>query len=102
MTFEWNIILWSLVTFGFLVVCFLIIYYIISARSIKKRRTQLVETLDSLKPGKDVLFAGGIKGTIVKAGEEYLDVEISKGLTIKISRLSVNQVLTKGKSTSKK
>lgn len=100
MSFEWNIILWCLITLGFLVVCFLILYYIISARSLKKRRADLINTLDSLKPGKDILFAGGIKGTIVKAGEEYLDVEIAKNMVITISRLSVSQILTKGKKHS--
>ena len=95
---DWNTILWCCLTIAFLIICFLIIYYIVSARMMKKRREELVKTLAKMKPGKDVLFAGGIKGKIIKAGEEYLDVEVAKGVQITISKLSVNQVLEKGKS----
>ena len=36
----------------------------------------MIERLDSMKVGKEVLFSGGIKGKITKVGEEYLNVEV--------------------------
>lgn len=99
MSIDWNAILWCCVTIAFLIICFLVIYYVVSARMMKKRRADLVQMLDSIKPGKDILFAGGIKGKVIKAGEEYLVVEVSKGVELTISRLSVNQVLEKGKTS---
>ncbi|MEF9967856.1 MAG: preprotein translocase subunit YajC [Longicatena sp.] len=99
---NWEVILWCFITIGFMLICFLIIYYIVSAKSIKKRRTDLVGTLDSLKPGKDVLFAGGIKGKILKVGEEYLEIEVAKGVELTVNKLSVSQVLKKGKSVPSK
>ena len=55
-----------------------------------------------MKPGKDILFAGGIRGEIIRAKEEYLDVEVAKGIEITISRLAVNQVLEKKNSSKTK
>ena len=56
----------------------------------KKSRTAMIERLDSMKVGKEVLFSGGIKGKITKVGEEYLNVEISK--------LAVSEVLSNKKA----
>ena len=92
---DWHTILWCCITLGFLLVCFLIIYYIVSARMMKKKREELKEQLVHMKPGKDILFAGGIRGKIIRAKDEYLDVEVAKGIEITISRLAVNQVLEK-------
>ena len=92
---DWHTILWCCITLGFLLICFLLIYYIVSARMMKKKREELKDQLNRMKPGKDILFAGGIRGKIIRAKEEYLDVEVAKGIEITISRLAVNQVLEK-------
>lgn len=95
MSLDWNVILQCCLTIGVLVLIFLTFYYVRSAKQIKRRREALVNILNSLKPGKDIIFSGGIRGTIVRAGEEYLDVEVAKGITITVSRLSVTEVLNK-------
>lgn len=97
MHFDWNVILWCCITIAFLIISFLIIYYILSARMLKKKRKELIHKLDEMKAGKEILFAGGIKGKIVKAGKDDLLVEVAKGVEFTISRLAVNQVLNKGK-----
>lgn len=97
MYIDWNVILWCCITIGFIIISFLIIYYIVSARMLKKRRQELVKKLEDMKAGKEILFAGGIKGKIIKAGKEDLIVEVAKGMELTISKLAVNQVLKKGK-----
>ena len=99
---DWHTILWCCITLGFLLICFLLIYYIVSARMMKKKREELKDQLNRMKPGKDILFAGGIRGQIIRAKEEYLDVEVAKGIEITISRLAVNQVLEKKNSSKTK
>lgn len=94
---DWHTILWCCITLGFL-----LIYYIVSARMMKKKREELKDQLNRMKPGKDILFAGGIRGKIIRAKEEYLDVEVAKGIEITISRLAVNQVLEKRNSSKTK
>ena len=76
---DWHTILWCCITLGFLLICFLLIYYIVSARMMKKKREELKDQLNRMKPGKDILFAGGIRGKIIRAKEEYLDVEPGAG-----------------------
>lgn len=98
MTFDWNTIFWSSFTIVVMVILFLIFYYIYSARTIKKSRKALVERLDSMKVGKEVLFSGGIKGKITKVGEEFLNVEVSKGVEFTISKLAVSEVLSNKKA----
>ena len=74
-----------------------------SATEYKKwKREELKDQLNRMKPGKDILFAGGIRGKIIRAKEEYLDVEVAKGIEITISRLAVNQVLEKRNSSKTK
>lgn len=68
----------------------------------KKKREELKDQLNRMKLGKDILFAGGIRGKIIRAKEEYLDVEVAKGIEITISRLAVNQVLEKRNSSKTK
>lgn len=68
----------------------------------EKKREELKDQLNRMKPGKDILFAGGIRGKIIRAKEEYLDVEVAKGIEITISRLAVNQVLEKKNSSKTK
>ncbi len=99
---DWHTILWCCITLGFLLICFLLIYYIVSARMMKKKREELKDQLNRMKPGKDILFAGGIRGKIIRAKEEYLDVEVAKGIEITISRIAVNQVLEKRNSSKTK
>lgn len=98
MTFDWNTIFWSSFTIVVMIILFLIFYYIYSARAMKKSRKALVERLDSMKVGKEVLFSGGIKGKITKVGEEFLNVEVSKGVEFTISKLAVSEVLSNKKA----
>lgn len=95
---DWHTILWCCITLGFLLICFLLIYYIVSARMMKKKREELKDQLNRM----NILFAGGIRGKIIRAKEEYLDVEVAKGIEITISRLAVNQVLEKRNSSKTK
>ncbi len=65
---------------------------IVSARSLKNRRKQMEEVHTTLKVGSRIMFSGGIYGTVVKAGEEELDVKINGNTIITISRFAVQSV----------
>ena len=51
--------------------------------------------LDAIKVGDEVLTGGGIYAKVVKVDGPYdLTVELSKGVEVKINRLTVRSVVT--------
>lgn len=55
----------------------------------KKRKKKEQEKLDSLKEGQEILTAGGIRGTIVKVNDQYVDVKVAKGVIITFRKTSI-------------
>ena len=51
--------------------------------------------LEALRRGDRVVTAGGIVGTITKASEPELTVEISEGIKVKVMRGMISDVLAK-------
>ena len=51
--------------------------------------------LEALRRGDRVVTAGGIVGTITKASETELTVEISEGIKVKVMRGMISDVLAK-------
>lgn len=101
MRLDWNVIFWTCTTIVVLSLIFLLVYYIYSARAMKKSREVLLKRLDAIKVGKEVLFSGGIKGKVIKVGEEYTTVEVGKGIELTISKLAVSEVLPSRKEAKK-
>jgi preprotein translocase subunit YajC len=46
--------------------------------------------------GAEVVTNGGILGKVTQLGEQYLTLEIADGVSVKIQRATVAQVLPKG------
>lgn len=84
--------MWTCITMAVIVGIGGIIVSIMSARNMKKRRQDMATIHTTLKPGVKVLFAGGIYGTITKVKDEIVDVEVSKGVVVSISRYSIQSI----------
>ncbi len=72
-----------------LILMFAIFYVllILPQQKQKKRHKALIE---SLKKGDKVITSSGIYGEVSKTDQDTVDIEIAKGLTIKISRDSIS------------
>ena len=71
----------------------LIIYFLL-IRPNQKRYKQHQAMLDAIKVGDEVLTGGGIYAKVVKVDGPYdLTVELSKGVEVKINRLTVRSVV---------
>ncbi|MGL5540307.1 MAG: preprotein translocase subunit YajC [Erysipelotrichaceae bacterium] len=88
----WETIFYASITFGVLLSIMLMIYYVYSARLVKKRRMEFVALHESMKVGKYCLFAGGIRGRLVRVGEEYCDVEVAKDQVLTVSRYAISSI----------
>ena len=61
-----------------LILIFLIFYFLLIRPQQKKQKEHKI-LLDSIKRGDEILSSGGIVGRVLKADNEKLTVEISKG-----------------------
>lgn len=93
MKISWEVILWTSVTLAVLMGLISLAMAFISSRNLRNRRRQMEELQTSLRPGVQILFAGGFYGTIVSVGEEILEVEVSRNSVIKVSRYAVQSIV---------
>lgn len=72
------------------------IFYFLMIRPQQKRQKELKALIAALQKGDEVMTAGGIIGRIHSLDEQYIEVEVSEGVNIKMQRTSVVNVLPKG------
>jgi len=86
---------WMLIIY---VLVFIAIFYFMAIRPQQKRRRAHMELLSSLKRGDRISTAAGIYGTVKKIEDNIVHVEIARGVTMKISRQAVVEILRKDTS----
>ena len=84
--------------FGFLIPMIVIFvgFYFLLIRPQQKRQKAHEELVKSLSAGDEVMTSGGLLAKVISVNEHYADIEISKGVTIKIQKASVSAVVPKG------
>ena len=75
---------------------FFIIMYFMIIRPQNKRAKEHNKLIDSLTNGTEVVISNGIMGKIVGIKDDTIELEISKGVSIKVRKNSVSTVLPKG------
>ncbi|MDO5690583.1 MAG: preprotein translocase subunit YajC [Tissierellia bacterium] len=83
----------QLVTLLPLVAMFALMYFFL-IRPQKKREKEMQEMRSALRVGDEVLTIGGVKGKIIKAGEDYLTIESSGRTRIEFTRSAIYRVLS--------
>ena len=78
-----------------LVLMFVVLYFVM-IRPQMKRQKEARAMIEALAKGDEVATSGGMLGRITQLGEQYLTVEIAKGVEVQIQRSAVIQVLPKG------
>ena len=78
-----------------LIILFIIFYFILIRPQIKqaKQHKQLVA---SLTKGDEIATSGGLLGKIKQVGDNFIIVEVSKEIEVKIQKQSVSIVYPKG------
>lgn len=89
---NWEVILWTCVTIAVLLVVVALAVSIMSARNMRKSRERMAQLQSDIKVGALIVFGGGIFGKIVKIKDDLIDVEVSKGVVIQISRYAIQTV----------
>jgi preprotein translocase subunit YajC len=77
-------------------VLLLVVFYFLLIRPQNKRAKEQKEMLSKVAAGDEVATTGGILGKVVEVGEQFLTLEIASGVSIKLQKFQVAQVLPKG------
>ena len=78
-----------------LIVIFIVFYFVLIRPQTKKQKEHQ-EMINALEVGNEVVTAGGILGKIQEMNENYVNLEISENVTIKIQRQTISSLLPKG------
>jgi len=70
--------------------------YFLMIRPQMKRQKEHKAMLDKLQRGDEVITNGGIAGTVVEIGDNFVTVEIATGVQVRIQRGAIGNVLPKG------
>ena len=65
-------------------------------RPLAKRAKEHRDLVSSISKGDEVMTSGGLLGKVTKVNDEYIAVEISDGVQIKLQKSSVAAALPKG------
>jgi preprotein translocase subunit YajC len=77
-------------------VLLLVVFYFLLIRPQNKRAKEQREMLSKVAVGDEVATTGGILGKVTEVGEQFLTLEIASGVSVKLQKFQVAQVLPKG------
>lgn len=72
-----------------------VIFYFLLIHPERKKQKEHQEMIKNLKKGDNVVTAGGLYGTITKAKKDYVEVEVSQEIVLKIQRSSISYLRRK-------
>jgi preprotein translocase subunit YajC len=78
-----------------LLLMFVVLYFVM-IRPQMKRQKEHKTMIDALGKGDEVSTAGGFVGRITLLEDNYVRLEISKGVEIQLQRSAISQVMPKG------
>jgi preprotein translocase subunit YajC len=78
-----------------LIVIFVLFYFLL-IRPQQKRQKQHKDMVTTLKKGDEVVTAGGTLGRITDVGDNFISLEIARGVEVKVQKTSVQMMMPKG------
>ena len=85
-------ILASSIALGGLLVIMAVVYFIWSRIGLKKKQKSFKELHVELAPGQEIMFAGGIYGTVKSIDGDKVEVKVRSGAVLDVSRYAIQQI----------
>ncbi len=79
-----------------------VVFYFLLIRPQQKKAKEHKAMLEALRRGDRIVTGGGIVGTVAKATDDELVVEIAENVRVRVMRGTVTAVLSKGEPVSDK
>ena len=77
-------------------IIFIAVMYFLMIRPQMKRQKDHRAMLDKLQRGDEVITSGGIAGTVTEMGDNFVSIEVASGVTLRVQRGAIANVLPKG------
>ena len=90
-TLSESILASSIVLLAFLAVMG-VVYTVWSSVKMRKKRKYFEELHVELAPGQEVVFGGGIYGTVKRVDGDKVEVQVRSGAVMDVSRYAIQQI----------
>lgn len=82
---------------GFLpLILIFVVFYFLLIRPQSKRQKEHKKMLEALDKGDEVVTNGGLFGTISDLGDNFVQLDVAEGVSVKIQRQAIAATLPKG------
>lgn len=73
-----------------------VIFYFLMIRPQSKKAKEHKLMVEALAKGDEVVTNGGLLGKLAKVGDNFVEVELADGVTVKLQRNAIANVMPKG------
>lgn len=88
----WGNVLSSSVALLILFAIMGVVYLIWSQVGVRKKRNYFKELHTELAPGQEIMFAGGIYGTVKSIDGDKVEVKVRSGAVLDVSRYAIQEI----------
>ena len=73
-----------------------IVFYFLLIRPQSKKAKEHKQMVEAIAKGDEVVTKGGLLGRVVKVGDNFIELELAEGVTVKLQRGAVGSLMPKG------
>jgi len=73
-----------------------IVFYFLLIRPQSKKAKEHKQMVEALAKGDEIVTNGGLLGRITKVGDNFVELEIAEGVTVKVQRQAAASLMPKG------
>ena len=73
-----------------------VVFYFLMIRPQSKKAKEHKQMVGALAKGDEIVTNGGLLGKLVKVGDNFVEVELAEGMTVKLQRNAIANVMPKG------
>jgi preprotein translocase subunit YajC len=73
-----------------------VVFYFLLIRPQSKKAKEHKQMVEALAKGDEVVTNGGLLGRISKVGDNFIELDITEGVTVKVQRNAIANLMPKG------
>ena len=73
-----------------------VVFYFLLIRPLSKKAKEHKQMVEALAKGDEVVTNGGLLGRISKVGDNFIELDITEGVTVKVQRNAIANLMPKG------